>query len=58
MMSDPLRSRCDCWKASVLARDRTCSRMSSSISRETLRAGAVVHRGLSPHLAQSYMLAR
>jgi hypothetical protein len=37
---------------------RTWSRTSSSMSRETLRAFAVVHRGLSSHLLQSYMLAR
>ena len=33
-----LRSRHESWKASVLARARTCSRTSSSMSRETLRA--------------------
>src|SRR5262249_26491644 len=37
-----LRSRRDCWKASVLARARTWSRTSSSMSRETFRAFAVV----------------
>ena len=53
-----LRSRHESWKASVLARARTCSRTSSSMSRETLRAGAVVHLGLSLQIEQSFVLAR
>jgi hypothetical protein len=52
------RSSLYCWRASVLARTRTWSRTSSSMSRETFRAFAVVHRGLRSHLLQSYMLAR
>jgi hypothetical protein len=53
LISTFLRSRRDCWKASVLARARTWSRTSSSMSRETLRAFAVVHRDLNSHLLQS-----
>ena len=52
-----LRSRHDCWKASVLASARTWSRTSSSISRVTLRAGAVVHFGFSLQVEQSFLLA-
>ena len=58
LISTFLRSRCDCLKASVFARARTRSRISSSMSRETLRAFAVVHCGLSLHLAPSYVRAR
>ena len=53
-----LRSRHDSWKASVLASARTRSRTSSSMSRETLRATAVVHLGLSLQIEQSVVLAR
>ena len=52
-----LRSRQDCWKASVLARARTRSRTSSSISRLTLRTMAVVHFGFSEQVEQSFLLA-
>jgi hypothetical protein len=53
-----LRSRHESWKASVLARARTRSRTSSSISRETLRAGADVHLAFSLQMPQSFALAR
>src|SRR4030095_1062873 len=46
-ISTCLRSRRDCWKASVLARARTRSRTASSMSRVTLRTGPVVHWGFS-----------
>jgi hypothetical protein len=52
-----LRSRRDCWKASVLANARTRSRTPSLRSRVTLRATAVVHFGFSEHVAQSFLLA-
>lgn len=52
-----LRSRCDCWKASVLAKARTWSRSSSLRSRVTLRATAVVHLGFSKQREQSFLLA-
>jgi hypothetical protein len=42
-----LRSRDDCWNASVLASARTRSRTSSLTSRVTLRMGAVVHFGFN-----------
>ena len=53
-----LGSRRDCWNASVLARARTRSRTSSSMSRVTLRLVLVVHRALRSHLEQSDLLAR
>jgi hypothetical protein len=53
-----LRSRRDCWKASVLASARTRSRTSSSMSRVTLRTGPIVHWGLSGQAEQSLLRAR
>src|SRR5215468_161372 len=53
-----LRSRRDCWKASVLARARTRSRTASSTSRVTLRTGPVVHWGFSGQAEQSLLGAR
>ena len=52
-----LRSRRDCWKASVLASVRTRSRTSSLTSRVTLRTIAVVHLGFSEQIEQSFLLA-
>src|SRR4029077_20176469 len=52
-----LRSRCDCWKASVLASARTRSRTSSLRSRVILRAIAVVHFGFNEQREQSLLLA-
>jgi len=52
-----LRSRCDCWKASVLASARTRSRTSSSRSRVILRAIAVVHFGFNEQREQSLLVA-
>ena len=45
-----LRSRRDCWKASVSAKARTRSRTSSLRSRVILRAVAVVHFGFNEQL--------
>ena len=52
-----LRSRDDCWNASVLASARTRSRTSSLTSRVTLRMGAVVHFGFNEQAEQSFLLA-
>ena len=52
-----LRSRDDCWKASVLASARTRSRTSSLRSRVTLRTTAVVHFGFKKQIEQSFLLA-
>ena len=48
-----LRSRRDCWNASVLARARTRSRTSSSMSRVTFRLVLGVHCALSSHRRRS-----
>ena len=52
-----LRSRRDCWKASVLANARTRSRTSSLRSRVILRTTAVVHFGFKEQVEQSFLLA-
>ena len=52
-----LRSRRDCWKASVSAKARTQSRTSSLRSRVILRAVAVVHFDFGEHCEQSLLLA-
>src|SRR6476659_2612265 len=52
-----LRSRRDCWKASVLASARTRSRTSSLRSRVILRTTAVVHLGFKAQPEQSFLLA-
>ena len=52
-----LRSRRDCWKASVLASARTRSRTSSLRSRVILRTTAVVHFGFNAQTEQSLLLA-
>ena len=52
-----LRSRRDCWKASVLASARMRSRTSSSRSRVILRATAVVHLGFSEQIEQAFLVA-
>jgi hypothetical protein len=52
-----LRSRRDCWKASVSAKGRTRSRTSSLRSRVILRTVAVVHFGFSEHCEQTLLLA-
>ena len=52
-----LRSRRDCWNASVLANARTRSRTSSLRSRVILRTTAVVHFGFKTQIEQSFLLA-
>ena len=55
---DLLRSWREVRIALVFARVRTQSRTGSSISRETLRAGALVQRGFNVQVVQSRTRAR